>query len=304
MRVKKVKKEVLVLDKGWANRFNHAIELQVVTAAEKNGSWSVQLAKPYLGLWSAAGNLAQLEAYWKHSYKRWHSVSYLGAKGFFDHQPTLNYEMAGVSCRHEFLRDLNRLQLLLKKKKGQKPEEVEQLLEKTLKRIYWSALDSVKLLSFRKSLVSYRKEQQQLSLGKEGKVTPSDFGKFLGALYNTEKYNNLGMNCRGPSHYLVEKGLYAPQRSEEGQARYDWEEFKPYVHYGIYDPDFPHFYRKHYQRYKENGALSRRWQWWDHGDEWRKAGEWLRVGGVEIKGNGRFAVRTYSLKKPPSVSHI
>ena len=247
--------------------------------------------------------LGQLEDYWPQSYEGYWTRSdmgdlpiYHGAQGFFDHQPTLNAEMALISCRNDLLRDLNRLQLMLKKKKVQKPEEVEQLLKKTLKNSYWLGTTSWwdwEKLSSPKKRNSCRKSAHELILGKVAKVTPSAFGEFLEKLYDTSQFDQEG-SWYWPEAIRLDKGLVSPSRTDRG--------YLPYVHIetGWFGKSmFPHFYRKHYQRAKENGALSRRWQWWDQGDEWRKAGEWLREGGVEIKGNGRFAVRTRNLKYPP-----
>lgn len=236
----------------------------------------------------------------------------------FEHQSTANGYFATVATS-ALIKDLNLLQLKLRKLPAISALEVRKLVEKQLQKVYWGAfsygktsgpkcLNSVGIKRFLEALAVKRALGEQRDSMALVPLAKRDYATFLLNLYqyppayffHSYVYDGV-YKCWGSSWGCDAFGVWGVNRSHTyDESTKDWSMVDEEAFYISQDDFHPLFYRKSYQRYKENGAIcsgysDRFFCRTDAGDEWRKA-----VGcipdSVERKNNG-------PLKKAPYKGH-
>jgi hypothetical protein len=233
----------------------------------------------------------------------------------FEHQSTANGYFATVGTS-ALIKDLNLLQLKLHKLRAISALEVRKLVEKQLQKVYWSAfsygktdgfksLNSVGIKRFLEAPAVKRALGEQRASMALVPLAKRDYSTFLRNLYQyppAQFFHQLEIyKLWGPLWGCDAFGVWGVNRIHTYyEPTKHWSMLDEEAFYIPLDACYPLFYRKSYQRYKENGAICSGYSdgffcKTDAGDEWRKAAGWF-PDSVERKNNG-------PLKKAPYKGH-
>lgn len=317
----------------------------VVQLVQEGKQWRLKLAAPVVGL---AGN-SLISARYADYYQGYLGTGRTGRKfredGFenevprwrwenrdysfsehFEHQSNTNRHFA-LTGKSGLMKDLNLLQLRLQKQPAMYAEELQKLLAKQLRKVYWDGfglgLSPIFYIRDRRSKKWLKKlgnnwqsapafqnslEQQREKLALRG-PDKRDYRSLLRELYRFP-----------PMHYAYETGYrgignkpWPYQWGSEAlgvlgvnrQYQYCtidkiWYDIESPIKVRTMEHTYPPFYRRNYQRYKENGAICSGYPdnffcRTDARYEWRKAVDWF-PDSVTRKDNG-------PLRKPPYLGH-
>jgi hypothetical protein len=314
--------EKIVVSVAQAYKFSSNLEaaplmVQLVKEGEK---WRLRLASPVVGL--AGGGSPRYGDYYlgtvgsgyylrgervKVANRRWDMAGQLPE--LFEHQSTANNYFAAMGvCA--LVKDLNLLQLKLQKQSAISFSAASRLVQKQLKKVYWWGFtlgyDSkkTKLFSGSARLGAAMEKRVQVQVPQLALQAPTkrDYEKFLQQLYAYPPMEYFSHNYAGYKKWTLfwgcaALGILGVNRAHGYVKKTKrWYKLDPDSFFLPLQMAFPPFYRRSYQRYKENGAICSGYPDYlcetDAGDEWRKAIDWF-PDSVERKDNGPLKKALY-----------